>query len=444
MPYTAPTLAQAKIALSQRLNDAGMVRWIPDELTTYIIEALRTWNAWTSHWREAATLLTVQNQPFYDLTTSFAALRGMTVTNWDVITEIEYMLLEPPTPTSWTGTAQFTLAQLSEAVQSRRDLFLQQTGAVLTRAVTAYAAAADGILDLDESVLTVHRAGWRPTAGASAQFLRVLRRTDEWGSDHFRPLWVTPAVPMGYSTAGTPPLQLQLMPPATDAGELDLISVSRGPQFTDPAVETLLGVPDDWAWVVKYGALADLLGGDGLQIDPIRADYCEKRWEQGVAMAISASAAISARISGSPCTIGALADADSYSPMWQLVAGTPLRVLAAGQNLVATWPPANADNLAVDLIVVRNAPVPVADTDVIQVGADLYDTILDLAQHAATFKEGGQQLQQAQGLMQSAASVAGITLAIQQASQPSRAPLLEQTRNDTQSQPRALDPVEIP
>ena len=444
MAYTAPTLAQAKAALAARLNDVDQVHWSTVELGIYLTEALRVWSAWTSHWRESAALATVQAQAFYDLSTALPTLRPLTVTNWQAVTQIEYMLQEPPTPTAWTGTAQFTLAQVSQALQRRRDTFLQLTGAVLTRAVTAYAASASGKLALDESVLLVHRAAWRPTAGASNQFLQALRRTDEWSGDHFRRTWVAQGVPIGYSTAGTPPLQLQLMPPPLDAGELDLISVSRGEQFTDPTIEALLGVPDDWAWVVVYGALADLMGGDGMQADPLRADYCEKRWEQGVAMAQSASSVVSARISGVPVSIGSLADADSFSPMWQLLSGTPLRVMLAGQNLLATWPPANADAIVVDLDVVRNAPIPVADADVLQVGADLYDTVLDIAQCSATFKEGGGQNQQAQGLLQRAASVAGITLAIQQASQPSRTGMLEQTRNDTEAAPRSLDPVEIP
>lgn len=442
MPYTAPTLAQAKAALAARLNDASMVHWIDAELGIYLVEALRIWNAWTAHWRGRGTFNAVMAQAFYDLGDALPALRAMTVTNHDVVAAIQYHLLEPPTPTAWTGTAQFTLAQVSQAVQRRRDLFLQLTGAVLTRTVTAYAAPADGRLALDERVLLVHRAAWRPTA---TQFLRVLRRTDEWGSDHFHPTWVTAGTPVGYSVAATPPLTLQLMPVPSLDGELDLISTSRGDQFANPALSALLGVPDDWAWVVKYGALADLLGGDGLQLDPVRALYCEQRWQQGVAMAISASVVLSARVNDQPVVMGALADADSYSPLWQLLGGVPTRILTAGQNLVATWPPAGGGAYVVTLDVVRNAPVPAVDADVLQVGADLYDTILDIAQATATFKEGPAQNQAVvQTLLQRAANVAGINLAIQQASQPARSAMLEQTRDDSLVAPRASDPVEIP
>jgi hypothetical protein len=375
----------------------------------------------------------------------FPALRGYTVTNWQIITEIEYMLLEPPTPTVWTGTDQFTLSQVNQALQRRRDLFLQLTGAVKTRAVTNYPAPpADGRIDLDETVLTVERAAWRPT---TTQFLRILRRHDEWGGDHYRPLtWRTASVttpPMSYSTSATPPLQLQLMPPAADAGDLDLISTSRGALII-PTVESVLGIPDDYAWVVKYGVLADLLGGDGLQTDLARAQYCQTRWLQGISMATSASVVLSATINDTPCLIAALTDADSYSPLWQLLGGVPQRLILTGQNLLGTVPVANADGYVIGLEVVRNAPVPTASTDILQIGADLYDTILDLAQCAATFKEGGAQNASAQGLYQRAASVAGVTLAIQQASQPARSPLLDQQRVQDLAAPRALDPVEIP
>jgi hypothetical protein len=77
------------------------------------------------------------------------------------------------------------------------------------------------------------------------------------------------------------------------------------------------------------------------------------------------------------------------------------------------------------------------------VGQDAYEAILDLAQHIALFKEGPGQLEQAQALLTRAASVAGVELTLQQASQPSRRPLLQQTRVDEQSTARELPLAEV-
>jgi hypothetical protein len=69
---------------------------------------------------------------------------------------------------------------------------------------------------------------------------------------------------------------------------LDLITVDQGAALT-AGVPTILGVPDDWAWVVKFGALADVLSLDGLAADPARAAYAKARWEQGVQQARTAA-----------------------------------------------------------------------------------------------------------------------------------------------------------
>lgn len=443
MPYTAPTLAQAQTALAARLNDPGNVRWVAAELTLYIREALRTWNAWTQHFRDQGSFPTVMGQAFYDLPTELPTLRGYTVTNWDLVTDIQYTLLEPPAPGgTWTGTDQFTLDQLSTAIWRRRDQFLRETGSVLTRAETAYAApAASGRLDLDEAVLQVRRAAWRPDATMT---LLPLTRTDEWAANNFNPAWPSSTVaPFAYSVSVTPPLILQLL--CTGAGlpgTLDLVSVNKG-ATVDPLVSAVLGVPDDWAWVIKFGALADLLHGDGLALDPARSQYCEQRWQQGIDLAKRTSVVLAARISDAPCNIGALVDADSYAPVWQLVAGVPRKVLLAGGNLLASWPPPGAlgGPWTVTLDVVRNAPVPVLAADVLQIGADVYDSILDYAQHLALTKEGPGQLELAMALLERVARAAGITLRIQQATQPSRAPLLGQQRQDERAVARELVPV---
>ncbi len=445
MAYTVPTLTEAQDALASRLNDQLFVRWTAAECATYLREALRTWNAWTQFYRSSESFTTTMIQAFYDLPTVLPTTRPYTVTNWDLVADLQYTLLEPVAPGgTWTGTDQFTLEQLSNAIQRRRDQFLRETGAVITQQTVAFPAPpASGRIALDESILNVRRAAWRPTA---TTLLNPLLRTDEWATTNFRPGWlVSPRAPYAYSTTVTPPLTLQLIPPTTLAGTLDLVSVNKGAAI-DPLVETPLGIPDDWSWVVKYGALADLLQGDGLALDPGRAQYCELRWEQGIRQATTAAVVLAARINDQPIPIGSLNDADQFSPLWQLVAGTPRRLLTSGQSLVALWPPPGATGgpWTIALDVVANMPIPVAPTDVLQVSADIYDTILDIAQHTALAKEGPGQLQIATALLERAARAAGVDLALQQASQPSREPVLQQTRADEHSSvPRELEPIPL-
>lgn len=454
MPYTQPNLAQAQLDLASRLNDPGFVHWVQDECTVYIREAIRTWQAWTSHFRDQASFGTTLGEPFYHLPTVIPSLRGYTVTNWELITALQYSLIEPAAPGgTWTGTDQFTLDQLSIAVQRRRDQFLRETGSVLTRSVTNYAAPpTNGRLALSEAVVNVRRAAWRTT---TTGLLYPLLVSDEWAGAHYAPFWNASSSalndpPLAYSVSTIPPLTLQLMPPPIGAGDLDLVSINIGAAL-DSAVEAVLGIPDDFAWVVKYGALADLLSGDGLALDSQRAAYCELRWQQGIEQARSAAIVLNAFLddtgqsppAGRAIAIGSLSEADRFSPTWQLVPDEPNTLLLAGQSLIALLPPPGAFGgpWTVTLDVVRNAPVPAINTDILQVSQDVYDTVLDIAQHTALFKEGVGQLQQAEALLDRAARAAGIDLRLQQASQPTRTGLTQQQSRDRQQTAEQRAPI---
>lgn len=444
MPYTAPTLLQARTALAVRLQDPLMVRWVAAELDGYLREALRTWNAWTAHWRDQGSFATQGPAPFpvpfYDLAIELPTLRARTITNWELIADLQYALLEPAAPGgTWTGTDQFDLARLTDAINDRRAEFLRETGATITYTEgVAGAPPANGRFDLDESALIVRRATWTPTATGT---LLPLTRSDEWAADHFQPAWVAgDADPYAYSTTAVPPITLQVMPPPTTNGRLDLLTITN-PAAAAPLVNATLDIPDDWVWVIKWGALADLLANDGLSLDPARSQYCEQRWQQGIEMAAKAPVVLTARIDDVVVPINSLADFDSYQPLWQLVPGAPTEVATAGLNLFSVVPPAGSNLFTVTLDVVRNAPVPVADGDILQVSADFYDAILDYAQHIALFKEGAGQLSLAQSLLERAVEAAGVEMNLQQASQPSRRPILRQQRQDEQAKRRVEEAV---
>jgi hypothetical protein len=456
----AVTLLEARTALAARLVDPGLVRWVADELDLYLREALRVWAALTASVRDTDSFTATLAEPFADLPTVLPALRAHTLTLWDLIRPIQYQLLEPPTNADglWTGSARHfadtadALAVIASALVRRRDQFLGDTGAVLTRTVTAVPVPpADGRLALGDDLLAIRRAAWRPDP---TQILRPLLRDDEWSGTHYRPAWPTPGTPLAYSTAVTPPFTVQILPPPADPGTLDLLAVRRGlpatplvlaPGPPDRRNPIRLGVPNDWAWVVQYGALADLLAGDGLMHDPARAAYCEARWQQGVTAARSAPVVLAARINDRPVRLASVTDADRFSPLWQNVPGVPHTLLTAGQTLVGLWPPPGAvlSPWTVTLDVVRNVAVPVNDGDTLTVTDDVVDVILDYAQHAATFKEGAGQLDAAQPLFDRFLRAAGVDAGQQQAEHPTRRPLLSQTTQDERAAPRELSPQEV-
>lgn len=393
MAYTHVTRAQARSQLAGLLHDTTNVFWASAELDVYLDEALRAWSAVSQAWKERGTLSTSSGTAFYDLTSSLSpsTLRGQTLTDTNLVTDIQYALLEPATGTSWTGSEQFTLSQVSNALQRRRDQFLVETGCHLTEVTTAVGSPPAGRQVLTDSVIDVRRAVWQSAEG----YYTILWRDDEHAAQSYDESWLqNPGTPNSYSVSASPPLTVQLFPPPISSGDLNLITVSSGAAL-DPANGVVMGIPNDFCWVVKWGALADLLGKDGQAYDPARAAYCEQRWQEGIALARISTSAVQVQIANVPKPIGSLFEQDSYDGNWQNITGTTDECFLAGLNLIGfSKVPDGAYGVSVD--VVRNAPIPSGDGDYLEIGREELEAIILYAQHIASFKMAGDEFEATQ------------------------------------------------
>jgi hypothetical protein len=390
MAYTHTSWIQAKTLLAARLQDALKVRYTDTEIGIYIAEAMRTWQILSSCWRERGTFNTDDSVVFYDLPTYLSTLRPRTITDADLVAQMQYHLLEPPTSYLWTGTEMFTLADLTSALEKRRNQFLVQTGCVLVNSTVTGISPPVGRVVLDDNVIDVRRLAWVDAEGV---FLHLWREDEEVANSLSVGWNLNPAVPNSFSVAVTPPLQIQLFPPPLDAGTLDMISVKSGATL-NPASGVLMGVPDDLAWVVKWGALADLLGKDGPAFDPIRAAYCEERWNFGVELAKLMPSVLQAYINDVSVPIESLVDIDSYYPNWQNETGIAQFVALLGPDLLAVVPVADAlgGPYSVTLDVLKNAPIPATNGEYIQAGREELDAIIGYAEHLALWKNGAFEL----------------------------------------------------
>lgn len=342
------------------------------------------------YWRERSVVPTVNAQAYYDMPT-LAGLVGLfdfTVTIREMVNDLQYALIEPLNawpPFTWAGTDMFTLEDFVEAIQRRRNQFLLDTACVLKQELLAVGPVPPaGRFDLPESYITVRRAAWRTVPGVYS----TLWREDEWAFNAFQPTWMqTPAKPRSFSISMTPPVMMQLAPVPLDAGTLDLVSVRSGAAL-DVTANTLLGIPDDFCWVVKYGALADLLSIEGEAYDPERAKYCQQRYEQGVNLARLTPSIMNFQIMDRPARIDSIFDWDNFDAGWQNSSGTPTRVAMLGFTMFALKDiPDGVYGLSFDLL--RKAPIPAADGSFVQLGQEQLDTVIDLAEHIARFKQGG-------------------------------------------------------
>lgn len=386
MAYTYITWSALKSALALRLTDSGNAYWSEAELGVYLTEALRTWGLLTGYWRDSGLLATVNTTAFYDITSIQNAggeeLLSYTVTDQDIVTLIQYHFLEPATGNSWTGSEQFTLADLTSAIQRRRDQLLIDTACRITHTEGIATSPGDRSVFLDQSVASFRRLAFIDSSGVAHPLvpddIMSQRNYDALGS-------VTPSVPYSYSFASALPLEIWIIPPTNEPGTLDLLSINTGSSL-DPTTGVVLGIPDDYTMAVKWGAMADLLGKDGPARDAARAAFCERRYQLFVELIKISPIVVNIDINGIPVNTDSVTNLDYYNSTWQTSTGVPYTT-SVMRNMLALSPCPD-DVYSVTLDVVRKTPLP-ADTEFVQIGKEQLDSILDYSEHLASFKMGG-------------------------------------------------------
>jgi hypothetical protein len=388
--YTYATLQNALDAVAARLYDPTYQFWTATELTYYIIEALRTWNALSQFWRAPMTFPLAQGQWWYDLNAQPGTIIPYGSVQNDLIAITEYHLLEPATttyPLTWTGTKQYALSDILGALDRREDEQLSETICTLTRLTVT--APLGGPILLPDSTMDVVRIAWLPSGGGYAA--RPLRQAGMFGLRAFSQGWTTaPSGPPDMwmqNTEPPPSFEVNAVPPVT--GQYDILATFSDPASWTTALNATIRLPTDWAWVMKWGALYDLFSREYGAKDVPRATYCLARYREGLALLRKTSCVLALFINNVPFAVDAVRNADDFNPLWQAAAqGPPQGAYLAG-NMLAIYPQPDTGAYTVMVDVVENAPVPATTGDYIQVARDDYDTVLDYAQHLAMLKAGG-------------------------------------------------------
>ena len=393
--FTHTTQTEFRGELAARLGDADNKYWTAAELDEITRETLRTWNCAAQYWRERGSFVTTPGEPFYDLTDKVLAsdettkLLSRTLTDASVMTDCLNSLLESPA-IPYDGTEMFTGADFASALERARNRFLAETGMVESTSMIAVPAG-QARVTLPDTTIDVRRVAWKTPEGVYTNLWREDERRLTAYRQNFNVELSTPEV---YALTLTKPTEVLLAPVPEDNGTLHIVSSVSGAPL-DPETGVALGILDDYGWVAKFGALAELLGRDGQAKDEGRAAYCEMRWREGVALARIASSVLHIEINGIPSHLISLNELDAGVPAWQHTTGTPEFAALANHNLVALSPvPAviadvsdGIHSIVVD--VVRNAPIPTDDDPYIDIAREYLGTLLDYAQHLAMFKCGG-------------------------------------------------------
>jgi hypothetical protein len=195
------------------------------------------------------------------------------VTDQDLLSEIQYALLEPPDGGQSWPSEVWTREEVLGNLNSNLWSWLRDTHALVTRVELAQLATALGVVTLPADWLATATLVWRTAGGVRTP----LGPVDRFEGDLALPSWeTTPGPPIGYDEFEADTLTLQLIPRPVVDGTLELTYVARPVAVNGAGIA--LPLPEEFLDALKYGCLGMLLRKVGRLVDPARAAYCEQRY----------------------------------------------------------------------------------------------------------------------------------------------------------------------
>lgn len=191
----------------------------------------------------------------------------------DLLTELQYVLIEPPNGGDSWPSEIWTRAEVLDAVNGGVRALARDTH-LAVHWVETPTPALTPIINLPLDWLATGYLVWRAADGTRTP----LGPVDSFEGDLAVPGWeAAPGLPLGYADLDADTLTLRLVPTPAADGTLELLYIQR-PAEVD-GTNQLLPLPPECDSGIKYAALGTLLRKVGRLLDPERADYCDRRYE---------------------------------------------------------------------------------------------------------------------------------------------------------------------
>ena len=392
MAYQHLTWGALKTLAHKRVGAAAF--YTETEMGLYLIEAFRIWNLLTGHFRGTSAVATITSTIFYD-----TALHLQTVTEQNILNEMQYHTLETPDNGASLDSDMWTIGEWVDYINARMAHFTAETKLILSRE-TPFASVIDQTqYDLGTAVSTdllkVHRVAWLDASGNS----HGLREDSTLTYDRLLPTWTTSAAsqePEVYVRQGRPQLKIEILPAPSATGTVDILYTKRPAQLPQVADTTTLDIVNDFTPYIKWGALADLFSKEGQANDPQKAAYCEARYQEGIAIAravLRQQTHQRVEFAGVPLDFETFESMDMGADGWQADDSTPTEWLPVGLTQLAVHPAHLAGSGTLDVDGLTSFVVPANDAAFPNIPHSDVEAILDYAHHLATFKQGGQEFQ---------------------------------------------------
>lgn len=199
-------------------------------------------------------------------------------TDQEILSECQLALLEPADGGATFPSGLWTPAEVLATANEVQHQFLKDTGCLLTPAFIPGVPAVKRY-DLPADWIQTGDVAWEDAEGN----ILGLPKGDDVEADLGVPEWETQSQPTPklWTDASQPTLQIQIMPASNDLGRLWLLYVALGTTLTGLGVP--LTVPENATPYVKWGILGKLLRKVGRAMDVEKAEYCEFRYQEGVA-----------------------------------------------------------------------------------------------------------------------------------------------------------------
>lgn len=201
----------------------------------------------------------------------------MAYTDTDILTQLDYHLIETVDAGATVSSGLWTVQEWIDALNNAQQWVLIEGRPFFNR-TTLNTVANNLRFQLPQDWLITQRVSWHSADGT----YKELGRDSSWSPDYLQGDWTynLSQKPEVYTDFDPPQLQIQVMPPASDNGVLDITYVALPPALSNTGVEWV--IPSCTVPMAKWKALAILLAKDGRGQDLPRANTALSRANEGM------------------------------------------------------------------------------------------------------------------------------------------------------------------